>query len=321
MPVDQYIGGVEHAILHLLYSRFFMQALSYKNDNFKLKEPFSGLFTQGMVCHETYKDQQNKWLTPEEVISEDGNKFYKKANPSEEIIVGPVESMSKSKKNTIDPESIIKNYGADSVRLFILSDSPPEKDVQWSDQGMLASFKFIQKLWTLNSKILDKIKNNNKENKGENLIKFTNQLIHKVSQNLEKFHYNVIVANLYEMYNFLIKEIDKPIKKEILIECYKKILILMNPFIPHFSNECLSSINEKQIKWPSVSKEDLIEEEINFVVQINSKKRAILKVKRDISEKEVLKTTKLNQEIEKFLINQSVKKIIFVPNRLINIIT
>tara|TARA_B110000483_G_scaffold166102_1_gene196544 strand:- start:2130 stop:3026 length:897 start_codon:yes stop_codon:yes gene_type:complete len=298
-----------------------MRALSYKNDNFKLKEPFSGLFTQGMVCHETYKDQQNKWLTPEEVISEDGNKFYKKANPSEEIIVGPVESMSKSKKNTIDPESIIKNYGADSVRLFILSDSPPEKDVQWSDQGMLASFKFIQKLWTLNSKILDKIKNNNKENKGENLIKFTNQLIHKVSQNLEKFHYNVIVANLYEMYNFLIKEIDKPIKKEILIECYKKILILMNPFIPHFSNECLSSINEKQIKWPSVSKEDLIEEEINFVVQINSKKRAILKVKRDISEKEVLKTTKLNQEIEKFLINQSVKKIIFVPNRLINIIT
>ena len=160
MPVDQYIGGVEHAILHLLYSRFFMQALSYKNDDFKLKEPFDGLFTQGMVCHETYKDQTNAWLSPDEVISEDGKKFYKKDNPSEKIIVGPTESMSKSKKNTIDPENIIKNYGADSVRLFILSDSPPEKDVQWSDQGMLASFKFVQKLWTLNSKILDKIKNN-----------------------------------------------------------------------------------------------------------------------------------------------------------------
>ncbi|MDA7838684.1 leucine--tRNA ligase, partial [Candidatus Pelagibacter sp.] len=132
MPVDQYIGGVEHAILHLLYSRFFMQALSHKNDSFELKEPFSGLFTQGMVCHETYKDQQNRWLTPEEVSSEDGKKFYKKTNSSEEVIVGPTESMSKSKKNTIDPENIIKNYGADSVRLFILSDSPPEKDVQWS---------------------------------------------------------------------------------------------------------------------------------------------------------------------------------------------
>ena len=320
MPVDQYIGGVEHAILHLLYSRFFMQALSYKNDNFKLKEPFDGLFTQGMVCHETYKDQTNSWLSPEEVTSEDGKEFYKKDNPSEKIIVGPTESMSKSKKNTIDPENIIKNYGADSVRLFILSDSPPEKDVQWSDQGMLASFKFVQKLWALNSKILDKIKDNNQNDEGKNLTKFTNQLINKITQNLEKFHYNVIVANFYEMYNFLIKETDKPIKKEILIENYKKILILMNPFIPHFSNECLNTINEDQIKWPKVSKGDLIEENINFVVQINGKKRAILKVKRDMLEKEILETIKLNQEIEKFINNQKIKKSIFVPNRLINII-
>ena len=320
MPVDQYIGGVEHAILHLLYSRFFMQALSYKNDDFKLKEPFDGLFTQGMVCHETYKDQTNSWLSPEEVTSEDGKEFYKKDNPSEKIIVGPTESMSKSKKNTIDPENIIKNYGADSVRLFILSDSPPEKDVQWSDQGMLASFKFVQKLWTLNSKILNKIKENNQNDEGKNLTKFTNQLINKITQNLEKFHYNVIVANFYEMYNFLIKETDKSIKKETLIENYKKILILMNPFIPHFSNECLNTINEDQIKWPKVSKGDLIEENINFVVQINGKKRAILKVKRDMLEKEILETIKLNQEIEKFINNQIIKKSIFVPNRLINII-
>ena len=320
MPVDQYIGGVEHAILHLLYSRFFMQALSYKNDDFKLKEPFDGLFTQGMVCHETYKDQNNKWLSPEEVSSENGKEFYKKDNPSEKIIVGPTESMSKSKKNTIDPENIIKNYGADSVRLFILSDSPPEKDVQWSDQGMLASFKFVQKLWTLNSKILDKIKNNDQGSEGNDLTKFTNQLINKITQNLEKFHYNVIVANFYEMYNFLIKEIDKPIKKEILIENYKKILILMNPFIPHFSNECLNTINENQINWPKISKEDLIEEDINFVIQINGKKRAILKVKRDVVEKEILEIIKTNLEIEKFLKDQSIKKSIFVPNRLINII-
>tara|TARA_B110000444_G_scaffold254082_1_gene285998 strand:- start:231 stop:1196 length:966 start_codon:yes stop_codon:yes gene_type:complete len=320
MPVDQYIGGVEHAILHLLYSRFFMRALSYENANFKLKEPFDGLFTQGMVCHETYKDQKNTWLSPEEVSSDDGKKFFKKNNPKEKVIVGPTESMSKSKKNTIDPEDIIKNYGADSVRLFILSDSPPEKDVQWSDQGMIASFKFVQKLWSLNSKILKKIENNDKENDNERLIKFTNQLIYKVTQNLEKFHYNVIVANLYEMYNFLIKEIDKPIKKEVLIENYTKILILMNPFIPHFSNECLSSIKQSQIRWPNVIKEDLIEDEINFVVQINGKKRSILKVKRDMIEEEILKTVKINLELEKFLKGQSVKKTIFVPNRLINII-
>ena len=186
---------------------------------------------------------------------------------------------------------------------------------------MIASFKFIQKLWTLNYKILDKIKNNDDEgNEGEILIKFTNQLIYKVTYNLEKFHYNVIVANLYEMYNFLIKETEKPIKKHILIDNYKKILILMNPFIPHFSNECLSLINENKIDWPTVSKEDLIEEEINLVVQINGKKRSILKVKRDTIEKEILKIVKLNQETEKFLKDQKIKKIIFVPNRLINII-
>jgi len=320
MPVDQYIGGVEHAILHLLYSRFFMQAISYKNDTFKLKEPFNGLFTQGMVCHETYKDQNNKWLSPEEVSSEDGKKFFKKDSPLNKVVVGPTESMSKSKKNTIDPESIIKNYGADSVRLFILSDSPPEKDVQWSEQGMVASFKFIQKLWILNSKILEKIKSTNKTDESEILIKFTNQLIYKVTQNLEKFHYNVIVANLHEMYNFLIKEIEKPIKKEILIENYKKILILMNPFIPHFTTECLANLNIKEINWPTVSKEELIEEEINFVIQINGKKRLILKVNRDIDENSILNKIKSNSETEKLLQNQKIKKTIFVSNRLINII-
>jgi len=320
MPVDQYIGGVEHAILHLLYSRFFMQALSYKNDNFQLKEPFDGLFTQGMVCHETYKDQNNNWLSPEEVSSEDGKKFFKRDKPSEEVIVGPIESMSKSKKNTIDPESIIKNYGADAVRLFILSDSPPEKDVQWSDQGMMASFKFIQKLWLLNSKILEKIKKNESVEDDETLTKFTNQLIYKVTQNLEKFHYNVIVANLYEMYNFLIKEIEKPIKKEILIKNYKKILTLMNPFIPHLTNECLIGFDLEKFNWPTVSKRDLLEKEINFVVQINGKKRAILKVKRDITEDETIKIINSNTGTNKFLKDQKIHKIIFVSNRLINII-
>ena len=204
--------------------------------------------------------------------------------------------------------------------MFILSDSPPEKDVQWSDQGMMASFKFIQKLWMLNSKILDKIKDNNQNDEGKNLIKFTNQLINKITQNLERFHYNVIVANLHEMYNFLIKEIEKPLKKEVLIENYKKILILMNPLIPHFSNECLNAIKEDQIKWPTVSKEDLIEEKISFVVQINGKKRAIIKTKVDMIENDILEIIKKNQEIKKKIKDQKIKRLIFVPNRLVNII-
>jgi len=211
MPVDQYIGGVEHAILHLLYSRFFMQAINYKNKKFNLTEPFKGLFTQGMVCHETYKDKNNNWLSPDEIFTDDGKNYYNKNMPTEIVKVGSSESMSKSKKNTIDPESIIKNYGADSVRLFILSDSPPEKDIQWSEQGMKASYKFLQKLWLLHQKIKKKI--NLKiisSNQLNNISKFTNQLINKITNNLEKFHYNGIVANLYETYNFMIKEINQP---------------------------------------------------------------------------------------------------------------
>ena len=153
MPVDQYIGGVEHAILHLLYSRFFVRAIGYKNKEINIKEPFKGLFTQGMVCHETYKDNKNNWVNPDEVETKDGKNFFLKSDESNKISVGPSESMSKSKKNTIDPEKMIELYGADAVRLFILSDSPPEKDVQWSDTGMMAAYKFIQKLFSLSEKI------------------------------------------------------------------------------------------------------------------------------------------------------------------------
>ena len=298
-----------------------MQALSYKNDEFKLKEPFDGLFTQGMVCHETYKDQENTWLSPEEVSTEDGKKFYKKNNPLEKVIVGPTESMSKSKKNTIDPENIIKNYGADAVRLFILSDSPPEKDVQWSDQGMLASYKFLQRLWMLHIKILEKINLDEKIDKEENLTKFTNQLINKITQNLEKFHYNVIIANLYEMYNFFTKELDKQIDKKILSSNYQKILTVMIPIIPHFANECLNFLTKEEPKWPKISLDQIVEENIKFVIQINGKKRALLNAKRDIDEKTLLKKIlDHNEETKKNLQGQKIKKTIFVPNRLINII-
>jgi leucyl-tRNA synthetase len=321
MPVDQYIGGVEHAILHLLYSRFFMQAISFQNEKFKLKEPFDGLFTQGMVCHETYKDQKNNWLNPDEVFSDDNKKFFIKKNPTEHVTIGPTETMSKSKKNTIDPENIIKNYGADAVRLFILSDSPPEKDIQWSDQGRLASCKFIQRLWILHTKILKKINLDEKIDGEENLTKFTNQLIHKITSNLEKFHYNVIVANFYEMYNFLTKELEKPISKKILENNYQKILTVMIPFVPHFASECLSFFTKEEAKWPRISAEELIENNIKIVVQINGKKRALINVKRDVDEKTLLKEIKQNnKETEKFLVNKKIKKIIFIPNRLINII-
>ena len=318
MPVDQYIGGVEHAILHLLYSRFFVRAIS--SDNYNIKEPFNGLFTQGMVCHETYKDQNNNWVSPEEIINKNGKKFLKR-DETVEIKVGPSESMSKSKKNIIDPQEIIENYGADTVRLFILSDSPPEKDVQWSDEGIRSSYKFIQKLWNLNKKINKEINKDHQSNFSQNLEKFTNRFINKISSSLNSFSYNIMIASLHEMCNFLTKEIENPYTKQHLIENYEKILIVMMPVIPHFSSECLEILsNSKFYKWPEINKKFLINEEAIIVIQINGKKRGLLKIQKDTSEEKVFEMLKKDSSLTKYYQNKEVKKRIFIPNRLINII-
>ncbi len=320
MPVDQYIGGVEHAILHLLYSRFFMRAINFENQDFKITEPFQSLFTQGMVCHETYKDQDNNWLSPEEIEKID-NKIIKKGNPNTIVKVGPSESMSKSKKNVIDPEDIINTYGADSVRLFILSDSPPEKDVQWSEQGMASSYKFIQKLWVLNMLILDEIKKNHPKDDDSEFRKETNLFINNVTNNLSNFTYNKIVANIHEIHSSISKLLRKKYSSKTIVENYKKILVCMLPVIPHFSNECMELLKEKSdLKWPDVDRQLLIEENINFVVQINGKKRGLIKASRDISEKDLIGLIKKNIEMNKYIKNQEFKKKIFVPNKLINII-
>ena len=320
MPVDQYIGGVEHAILHLLYSRFFMQALSYENKNFNIIEPFEGLFTQGMVCHETYKDSENNWVSPEELETVNGKKCLKRDN-SKEVIVGPSESMSKSKKNTIDPENIINNYGADAARLFILSDSPPEKDVQWSEEGIKSSFKFVQKLWNLNSKILDETKKEHKKDCDEELSKETNKFLKKITQNLENFSYNKIVANLHEIYGFLIKKIEKKHKKETLINNYEKILIAITPVVPHLANECLELIGKsKNYSWPSYDEKLTQESEIQIVVQVNGKKRGLIKTKRDPQEEKLLKIILADSQISKYIDSKNIKKKIYINNKLINII-
>ena len=320
MPVDQYIGGVEHAILHLLYSRFFTKALSYQNEKVNIGEPFKGLFTQGMVCHETYKDSNNNWVSPEEIIDLDGKKFLKK-DPSQQITIGPSESMSKSKKNTIDPEKIIKDYGADSVRLFIISDSPPEKDVQWSEEGIAASFKFIQKLWNLHFNLLDQMKLGHSSDSSNNLEKITNIFIDSVTKNLINFSYNKIVANFHELYSALIKELKNKYTKSSLLENYSKILITMSPIIPHFASECLEILgNKDNSKWPNSIKELLVENSINYVIQINGKKRAVINSIRDTSEEDLFELIKNNPATKKHIENKVIKKSIFIPNKLINII-
>ena len=320
MPVDQYIGGVEHAILHLLYSRFFMRALSHNNKKFNLIEPFEGLFTQGMVCHETYKDNLGNWISPDELITINGKKFLEN-DKTQEVKVGPSESMSKSKKNIIDPEKIINEFGADAARLFILSDSPPEKDVQWSDEGIKASYKFIQKIWNLNFLVLNNIKKEFKVNTNYDLDKITNHFINNVTNNLANFSYNKIIANFYEIYSELTSILKNEYTKKSLIDNYSKILIVMMPVLPHFTNESLELINYKgEIKWPKIEKSFLFQENINYVIQINGKKRGLIIAKRDLKKKKLISLINENNEINKFINDQKIKKKIFVPNKLINLI-
>jgi leucyl-tRNA synthetase len=320
MPVDQYIGGVEHAILHLLYSRFFMRAISLNNEKIKFKEPFKGLFTQGMVCHETYKDENKIWLSPDEIFSDNGKDFFLKNDSSKSVDVGPSESMSKSKKNTIDPQNIINQYGADAVRFFILADSPPERDVQWSDEGMKSSYKFIQKFWLLAEEIT-KITQSDLDSKNEDLEVFTNQVINKINQALEKFRYNVIIAAYHEIYSFYKKLIESHKNFKNLKDNFRKILLVMLPVVPHIANECLGRLNcEESISWPKIDEKYLIEETNEIVIQVNGKKRNTIIAQKNIEEKEIINQIKDKRLIEKYLNSGELVKTIFVKNRLINYI-
>ena len=230
--------------------------------------------------------------------------------------------MSKSKKNTIDPEEIIENYGADAVRLFMLSDSPPEKDVQWTEQGIVACYKFIQKLWTLHEKIKDKLNTTERsQQNSDEISKFTNQLIDKININLEKFHNNVIVANFYETYNFLIKEIEKPINKKNLIENYTKILKLMSPILPHFTSECLEELKcDNKLDWPVTDKKVSTVENYKIIVQINGKKRNIINTNLNMDEKTLINKIKNNSITNKFLKDKNISRVIHIKNKLINLI-
>ena len=287
MPVDQYIGGIEHAILHLLYSRFFMKGINKYNKDFNLVEPFKNLFTQGMVCHETYKDLQGNWVYPEEVEKNDVGELVKKIDNSK-IKVGPSESMSKSKKNTVDPEIMIKQYGADAVRWFILSDSPPEKDVQWSDTGVASASKFLQKIWNLNQQIISKDEGESSINEEKKFENYINNFINKIDVSINDFRFNVCIAHFYEIYNFFKDSIFKNISKKILKRNLINLMKLMIPFTPHLALECLEQLNCKtENNWPEIDKQN-IAEEIKMAVQIDGKTRDILTIKKDLDQKDII---------------------------------
>ncbi|MEC7168877.1 MAG: leucine--tRNA ligase [Pseudomonadota bacterium] len=319
MPVDQYIGGIEHAILHLLYSRFFTKAIKNCYKDFKISEPFKNLFTQGMVCHETYKDNQGNWLYPNEIEKIDNRSAIKKSDKSE-VNVGPPESMSKSKKNTIDPETMINMYGADAVRWFILSDSPPEKDVQWSDTGVVSANKFLQKFWNLNISALNrKCENTDKiiENKFNLEI---NNYINKIDSSINNFRFNVSIAYFYEIYKLLKDYLDENISNEIFIDAITRIMKMMIPFTPHLAYECLERLNSKTVnKWPEIDRKNVLDQ-VKVAIQINGKTRDILSIKKDLVEKELNKIIVQNSKAKKYLENKRIIKTIYVKNKILNYI-
>jgi leucyl-tRNA synthetase len=270
-----------------------------------------------MVCHETYKDSKGEWLYPEEV--EINNNSAKKKKDNSDVIVGPSESMSKSKKNTIDPETMIMQYGADAVRWFILSDSPPEKDIQWSDTGVASSNKFLNKIWNLNDQAVKRVKTKiNSEVNGKFDLEINN-LVNKIDRSIDEFKFNVSIAHFYEIYKVFNKYINLEISNEVLINNVIKTMKLMIPFTPHLAYECLDKLNcTNQDKWPNIKKTD--QDEIKFAIQVNGKTRDVISIKKNLGEKEVTKLVIEKSKAKKFIENKEILKTIFVKDKIMNYI-
>lgn len=335
MNVDQYIGGVEHAILHLLYSRFFCRAM-FETGHIPQKaiEPFSSLFTQGMVCHETYRDDDGKWLSPHEVkeVKKINNKRnFVNIKTGSRVEVGPSIKMSKSKKNVVDPEDIIQQFGADTARWFMMSDSPPERDVEWTTAGVEAAWRHLQKVWRISLKIyaegkktknITKFKIDFTENKEDNdLLRATHNSINNVTNCLTNFSFNKAVAHMYELTNFISNSYASYGAKEYSI---KILALLMQPITPHLSQEIWSLFGYHSFlyneKWPQVINKFIQKQEMTYPIQINGKRRAEITVLKNISNSELEEKVQLHPVVEKFLNGLTPKKVIIVTGKIINVV-
>ena len=325
MPVDQYIGGVEHAVMHLLYSRFFMRALkAVKSIN--IEEPFKSLQTQGMVCHQTFITEDKQWLFPNEVIKENNNFLH--AETKRPVFAGRTEKMSKSKKNVVDPQQIISNFGADTARFFMLSDSPPDRDMEWSDAGIDGSWRFLNKLWkfVLNLKNFENneelLKDPSKQNK--ELLTVLNVTIKDITKNIDNFHFNNAIASIRTLFNAIISyKITNVSDEAVVLYTTKKLLILINPMVPHIAEELWATLgNSKMIcdqAWPEINHHYLKKNNIEIPVQVNGKVRAVIDVPFDTNKLDLEKIAMKEKNVLKFL-NGIPKKVITVPNRVVNFV-
>ncbi|MBY5338044.1 leucine--tRNA ligase [Rhizobium leguminosarum] len=339
LPVDQYIGGIEHAILHLLYSRFFTRAMR-ATGHVAATEPFKGLFTQGMVVHETYSrggGAGREWVAPADIrIDElDGKRRAFLLTNNEEVAIGSIEKMSKSKKNVVDPDDIIASYGADTARFFVLSDSPPERDVIWSEAGVEGAHRFTQRLWRLISEAADALSAVAPAPATDGEALSISQAAHKtlkaVQNDYDKLWFNKAVARIYELVNALAAPMTKVAAGEgdatyrAAVRDAAEILIqLVSPMTPHLAEECWAALGNEGLlaraSWPQYDETLVIENDVVLPVQINGKKRAELTISRDADQDAVTDAVLDLDAVKNALNGQAPKKIIVVPQRIVNIV-
>ena len=331
LPVDQYIGGVEHAILHLLYARFFTRAM-HKAGHSPIDEPFKGLFTQGMVTHETYKDAHGKWVTPKEVSLRGGGRVL--VATGEPITVGPIESMSKSKKNVVDPDDIISAYGADTARWFMLSDTPPERDIEWTSAGVEGAYRFLQRVWRLVNEAVEKGGRESvpAEMSGEvlELRRTTHRSIAAVTAAVEKLRFNVAIAHIYEFANALSAGLHAAGAQPgsdmrfALREAAEMLVRIAAPMVPHLAEECWLTLGNQGLlaeqPWPVPDPELIAEDTVTIAVQVNGKRRDELRIARDAAKEDIEAAALKLDNVVRAIGGRQIKKVVIVPQRIVNVV-
>ena len=337
LPVNQYIGGIEHAILHLLYSRFFTRAMQ-KTGHAGISEPFDGLFTQGMVVHETYRDANGQWVSPAEVdiISDGTDRKAKLLSTGAPVEIGAIEKMSKSKRNTIDPDDIIGTFGADTARWFMLSDSPPERDVIWTEEGVQGAARFVQRLWRLVGEVADLSPSPNAHDAAAEdavltIRKAAHRAVIRVEEDVERLRFNRCVAHAYELANALQAELavkkDKPVSPEFITamrEAATFLIQIIAPMMPHLAEECWKELGFDRLvaetAWPKADHALIVENDITIPIQVNGKKRGEITISREADTKTVEAAVLALETIQAALEGKPVKKVVVVPQRIVNVV-
>ena len=334
LAVDQYIGGIEHAILHLLYSRFFTRAMKVTGHVNKVEEPFQGLFTQGMVVHETYRDSKG-WVTPTEItiVETDGKRSATLDATGEKVEIGSIEKMSKSKKNVVDPDDIIASYGADTARWFMLSDSPPERDVIWTEAGVEGAHRFVQRVWRVVSEIAPALAAvapaPTSSGDAAPVSKAAHKIVKAVGEDIEKLGFNKAVARLYELVNVISPYVGKAAAegaadKAALREAVEFLVKMIAPMTPHLAEECWAAIGGAGLvadqPWPVFDPALVVDDQIVLPVQINGKKRADLTIARNADQSAVEQAALALDAVQAALDGKSPRKVIVVPQRIVNVV-